>query len=90
MPFRHSINRHYTKGMESDEDPDRELLGISHVDGINTYVEHLKTGLERQGHQVDFLCPTPDESGFGIYPHNRVLEKEKFFLYLRAVQPILR
>lgn len=58
--------------------------GISHVDGINTYVEHLKTGLERQGHRVDFLCPTPDESGFGIYPHNRVLEKEKFLPFISA------
>ncbi|WP_374019305.1 glycosyltransferase family 4 protein [Paenibacillus thiaminolyticus] len=58
--------------------------GISHVDGINTNIEHLKTGLERQGHQADFLCPTPDGSGFGIYPHNRVFEKEKFIPFISA------
>lgn len=58
--------------------------GIPHVGGINTYVEHLRTGLERQGHQADILCPTPDESGFGMYPHNRVLEKEKLLPFISA------
>ncbi|MBG9791546.1 hypothetical protein ABD76_03035 [Paenibacillus dendritiformis] len=58
--------------------------GIPSAGGINTYVEHLKTGLERQGHQADFLCPTPNENGYGIYPRNRVLEKEKLLPFIAA------
>lgn len=58
--------------------------GIPGAGGITAYVEQLKTGLQRQGHEVDFLCPTPNENGYGIYPRNRVLEKEKLLPFIAA------
>ncbi|WP_028552926.1 glycosyltransferase family 4 protein [Paenibacillus sp. UNC451MF] len=50
---------------------------LPHVGGVSTYVDQLRKGLEREGHDVDLFSPTPD--GQSYYVHNQafVLEKSK-------------
>ncbi|MCR8636080.1 glycosyltransferase family 4 protein [Paenibacillus radicis (ex Xue et al. 2023)] len=58
--------------------------GLPLVGGIQTHLHYLKQGLEQQGHIVDILSKTPDESGWYI------VNKPETVLVKSSIQPMIR
>jgi glycosyltransferase involved in cell wall biosynthesis len=51
---------------------------LPHVGGVWVYIQDLKAGLERLGHEVDILARHPDEQSYYIVNTGRRVEKDQF------------
>jgi glycosyltransferase involved in cell wall biosynthesis len=50
---------------------------LPHVGGVSTYVDNLKQGLERMGHEVDVFAHHPDMQAYYMPNNGRTMEKSK-------------
>ncbi len=53
---------------------------VPHIGGVNTYLNVLKQGLEKLGHQVDILAHHPDMNKIYRLSDQLTIEKKSHFV----------